>query len=191
MKVNKRIIFLIISIVILLIGISLYLLPEKYTFMQDGTKVTGDIDKVEILNYTVFTYNQTNWPDTEYIGEGFIHTENATSYDVMVYYKNIANEKIEDFEMIISYYNIDNNLLESAAVNNMRQLSDLEKSEISRTSFGQSMYMMEGFEKAERVSFHISNPNDLDYNMIGIYAIIIGILFLLVGLYKIISRNHT
>jgi len=184
MKGKKTIILLIISIIILSIGISINFIPENYTFLKDGTKVTGDIDKIEILNYTVYTYNRTWYPvfDLKFIGNGFIHSKNATWFEVMVYYKNIANEKLENISITIEYYDFNNTLLNSEEINNKEEISKLEKSE-TRSCFFEAFYAENNLEKAERVSFHITTSKFLDNNTIGIIVILVGILFLMATLY--------
>ncbi|MGF3555138.1 MAG: hypothetical protein ACQXXF_07740 [Thermoplasmatota archaeon] len=191
MKRKKILILLAISIILLLIGVCIYLIPyihfipEKYTYLEDGTKVTGDTNKIEILNYTVFTYNVTNPPQSEYIGEGFIHSENATEFEVMVYYKNIANETIENMEITIQYYDINNNLLKSPPeYYGKKEIFPLEKSKTTRCFFYLSNYFYDDFEKVDHISFQILPTKTIDTNTIAIILIIIGILFLLTTLYS-------
>lgn len=94
---------------------------EKFTTLPDGTNVTGDIDKLEILNYFVVTEKKVNgslfwnspWDTYEKIADGFVYSENATRYRINVTVKNIAGELLDDITIYVRYYDNLSNLLRS------------------------------------------------------------------------------
>ena len=69
---DKKLIKIIVILIICLISILLiyYLFYyEECTSLEDGTKVCGDIDSIEILNYTIYTTSETDF-NYKNLGEG-------------------------------------------------------------------------------------------------------------------------
>ena len=71
--------------------------------------ISGDTDKVELLNYSIETQK---W-DYEYknIGNGFIHSEDADLYLITGTVKNIAGELLNSIKITAKFYDKTNNYL--------------------------------------------------------------------------------
>ncbi len=82
---------------------------EKFTILPDGTRVSGDIDKLKILNYSVITEKEVNYRDYQKIADGFVYIENASRYRIYGTTKNIAGKILNDIKITVEYYD-DNNI---------------------------------------------------------------------------------
>jgi len=80
---------------------------DEYTTLSDGTKVTGDFDKVEILNYSVETLD-----GQIKIADGFVYSENATRFNIRGTARNIAGELIRIVRITAKYYTEDDNYIQ-------------------------------------------------------------------------------
>ncbi len=69
----------------------------------------GDIDKVELLNYSIETQKYDNGYKT--IGNGFIHNSDAKLYLITGTIKNIAGEMIDSIKITGKFYDNTNNFL--------------------------------------------------------------------------------
>jgi len=81
---------------------------EKTMLLPDGTKVIGDFQKAEILNYSVVT---EGYKDGEIInlGYGFIHNNTSFRYKINIAMKNIDSTNYVTLEAL--FYDTDNTLL--------------------------------------------------------------------------------
>lgn len=85
---------------------------EQYTTLPDGTNVTGDIDKVEILSYSVATERKLTYeeagtflPTYEKIADGFQpNLEKASRYNISGTVKNIAGEMLNEIDISVNFY---------------------------------------------------------------------------------------
>jgi hypothetical protein len=78
---------------------------NEYTTLSDGTKVTGDFNKIEILNYSAETLGGS--PLVK-IADGFTYSADATRYGIHGTAKNIAGELIKEVRITANYYTSDN-----------------------------------------------------------------------------------
>lgn len=125
---------------------------EEFTTLEDGTKVYGDIDKLEILNYSVVTEKENHW-DYQKIGDGFVHSEDASRYRVNITVKNIAGELLDRIRIDINYYDsLDNHLYSNQEYE--WHLYMEETIEFSFTWYNSSYPSY--FEHADHISFEIS-----------------------------------
>lgn len=72
-------------------------------------KISGDVDKIELLDYSI----ETQKYDDGYkkIGDGFIHNDNASLYLITGTIKNIAGEMINSVNITAKFYDNKNNYL--------------------------------------------------------------------------------
>jgi len=77
--------------------------------LWDGTKVTGNTDKIEIINYSVETQNM----EREKIADGFTYTEEAFIYIINVTAKSIAAEILDEVRVTAKFYDNSGIYLES------------------------------------------------------------------------------
>ncbi len=190
MHEKKKGILIISSIILLMIASIILLIPEKQTSLEDGTIVKGSIDEIQIINSTYLSWDYDVNPPMVFLGEGFIHSENATFYEVLVFYKNIANIDLENMEINIKYYDVNDNLLKSPGEEHDKlKIPLLESSQTKSCYFNLQKHRDEDFEKVDHISFHISNSNKIDNNIIVITLLISGILFLILGFYKYRNNN--
>ncbi len=86
---------------------------EKFTTLPDGTKVTGDIDKLKIFNYSIVTEQEITYNTYEKIADGFVYSENASRYKIYGTTKNIAGKMLNDIKITVEYYDSNNIYLSS------------------------------------------------------------------------------
>lgn len=157
---TKKIIALIV--VIALVGITLsYVyfnstdLFEECKYLDDGTKICGDIELIDIINYTIYTTVETDYT-YENLGEGFIQNDDSTNYYVKVNFLINSYDSIDEKKFIVNFLDNENNYLDSSWL----RLDSLGKYPvtsnrsvvftISKDSLGNN------FDKVERISFRVS-----------------------------------
>ena len=100
----------VVSIITLIIVVGLFVIftTENYTQLADGTKVFGDFNKVEIIDYRVITQE---YKDDQYqkIGSGFIKIANASRYLINITVRNI--DSMYYVTIVARFYDSNNNLL--------------------------------------------------------------------------------
>ena len=122
----------------------------KEAILPDGTVITGDIDRVEILEYFAYTEKGNASDGLKKIGDGFIHGENATRYIISGYAKNIADKTLDRIELTIKYHDVDGILLGSQKQEHSANVNgQFEFFFMCHKSYG-------FFEKVDQVSFSIS-----------------------------------
>lgn len=80
--------------------------------LPDGIIVTGDIDKIQILNYSIATENGSYF-DYEKIADGFVYSENASRYKINGSVKNIAGEMLGNVKVYVEFYDSNDTYLDS------------------------------------------------------------------------------
>jgi len=125
---------------------------EEFTTLPDGTKVYGDIDKLEILNYSIVTEKEVNYRDYQKIADGFVYSENASRYRVNVTIKNIAGEILDSITVYVRYYDDLDIFLRS----DYDRGYDLYMDDIADFSFTWGNYSSPSyFKQVDHISFEI------------------------------------
>jgi len=151
-------IFFVIA-VILVIFVMIYLLfftdllfEKDYLLLPDNTRVIGDIDKAEVVDYSVITRGQKDGHFYE-IGEGFIHSDNTFSFRINVTVKNKGIDG--ELTLYVNFYDSNNNYL--GYYFEIMELEDIEG------TIGQNLYFTSSYtkncweEKAQKIF------NDIDH----------------------------
>lgn len=91
---SKSLLIFVVAVLFIVVGLSgcneIDSGGEQSITLSDGTKVTGDINMVQILNYSLVT----EAIDGRKIGDGFIHSEETYQYMIRGTAKNTAGEMI-------------------------------------------------------------------------------------------------
>ena len=134
---------------------------EKFTTLPDGTKVYGDIDKLEILNYSIVTEKQLGFYglyEYEKIADGFVYSENASRYRIYVTAKNIAGKMLPEgtwftsnIKITVKFYDNNEVHLASKTTTKYTELPDTYTWDFEIT-YSKDDY----FEYVDHISFEIS-----------------------------------
>lgn len=97
---------------LIILGITFLLLAVVFSGCQDnktdnGSKILGDTDKVELVMYSIETYDKTH----EKIGDGFVHDSKANYYKITGTVKNIAGRYLDRVYTGARFYDNNNNYL--------------------------------------------------------------------------------
>jgi hypothetical protein len=77
-------------------------------------RIYGDTDKLEIVDYDIYTEKKISMTQYERIAEGIVYSEDAYRYNVEVNAKNIAGKTLKKDNVVINlyYYDKNNNLVD-------------------------------------------------------------------------------
>lgn len=123
-QLKKGTMIAIIVIILLLSGCEKNTLGPNEKSLPNGIIVTGNINKVDVLECSIGTYRYITTIssiETTKIGDGFLHLniiENGQNinyfYIINGTVKNIYNQKVEALKIIIKFYDENNILLETS-----------------------------------------------------------------------------
>lgn len=131
---------------------------EEFTTLPDGTKVHGDIDKLEILNYSIVTEKEVNYRDYQKIADGFVYSEDASRYRIYGTAKNIAGKMLPEgtwftnnIKITVKFYDNNEVHLVSKTTTKYTELPDTYTWDFEIT-YSKDDY----FEYVDHISFEIS-----------------------------------
>jgi len=170
---KKQQLTIIVIVIIILCGISIlyfYYNPiEECIYLDDGAKVCGDVDCMLILNHSAYTTRETDYT-YKVLGEGFVHSNEATNYYVKVEIFKNTSDSIDEKKLTIKFLDKDGNFLDSAWVEGddirikWKTNSGNYTFSISRDSLGNN------FDKVEKISFRISDYVQSENNKCGYFT---------------------
>jgi len=139
---NKHFIVLVTTILFLTVGLS----GCEEVQTDNGSNILGDTDELELVNYTIETYNNNH----EKIGDGFVHDSKAYSYEITGTVKNIAGKFLNRSYTGARFYDNNNNYL------NYKMYSTPNLAKNSTANFSMIYASSdEYFEKVHSVKFYL------------------------------------
>ncbi|KYK27012.1 hypothetical protein AYK20_03150 [Thermoplasmatales archaeon SG8-52-1] len=138
---NKK--FLVIAIVFLFLTLLFSGCEENNR--KIGGQIIGDLDKVELVSYSIKTYNR----DNEIIGDGFVHNGNEYLYKLNGTVKNIIGGLLNRVYIGYRFYDKYNNFIHS-------KIFLIAKLEYNNTKDFNVNYVSTepGFYNVEKVDFY-------------------------------------
>jgi hypothetical protein len=105
---NKKLIIPQISLILLIVGLS------GCNEVNNGEgKFSGDIDKVEIIDYKIETYEDKPFLEDVKLADGFDYNiiDKVGYYQVSGTIKNVAGEKLDEIDIKVDFYDKNGNYL--------------------------------------------------------------------------------
>ena len=120
----------------------------------------GDSVEVELVNYTIVTFGSDYGYKPEYIGDGFVHNEQALNgyYKITGTIKNIAGRTLDNITIKVDFYNKNHTYLDSE-FSELKNIFDLPLPDTETADFKIlyiGLYHESYFEDVEEVEFNIS-----------------------------------
>jgi hypothetical protein len=103
---------------IIIIGIVVLLLPAELSGCMEYTgqmvTIEGDVDKIEIINYSIITQKRVSWTlQYEKVNDGFVYGNDVERYLIEGIAKNIAGETIDIVNITAKFYDVNDIYLNS------------------------------------------------------------------------------
>lgn len=114
---------------------------------EQTEKAQGDIDKVELVRYSVVTYSYE-----KKLGNGFVNNEEAEVYVINGTVKNIAGYKLNKITIKARFFDSDGNFLDSLS-DDVRDLPNTYEDDFQIIA---QKYTIDYFDNVDRVEFKFS-----------------------------------